>query len=115
MKGDQKACLLLRPRDRQKAEAYLTGRGVAVTDKLAEDAAFLLAEDELLLSAGPALRDRCRALGVPLFLLAERDGDMREDLLSTAVFVFYKPLVLELILRRIEIAVVFCFLVGCVG
>ena len=110
MRGDQKACLLLRPRDRQKAETYLTGRSMAVTDKVEENVAFLLAEDELLLSAGPALWDRCRALDVPLFLLAERDdhlagraGDLRKDMLSAATFVFFKPLVLELVLRRIAL------------
>ena len=110
MKMDQMACLLLQPRDRQRAEAYLTGRGVAVTDAPTAGTRFLLAEDELLLSAGPALWDRCRALNVPLFLLAERDdrlagrdGDLRKDMLSAAVFVFFKPLVLELVLRRIAL------------
>ena len=98
---ERKACLLLRPQDRSRAEAYLTGRGMAVTDTLAEGTDFLLAEDQLLFGTGVKLLDRCRELGVPLFLLAERDESPHEKALSAAVFVFYKPLVLELALRRI--------------
>ena len=100
---ERKACLLLRPGDRLKAEAYLADRGMAVTDQLAEGTLFLLAEDERLQAAGTGLADRCRALRVPLFLLAERDGGTRDDLLRAATFVFYKPLVLELVLRRISL------------
>lgn len=98
---ERKACLLLRPQDRSRAEAYLTSRGMAVTDTLAAGTDFLLAEDQLLFGTGVKLLDRCRELGVPLFLLAERDESPHEKALSAAVFVFYKPLVLELVLRRI--------------
>ena len=108
--AERKACLLLRPRDRQRAEAYLAGRGMAVTDDLEAGTGFLLAEDALLLGPNRGLADRCRQLGVPLFLLAERDdgfstgiGGLREDVLSAATFVFYKPLVLELVLRRVAL------------
>ena len=30
---DKRACLLLRSRDRQKAESYLAGRGMSVSDR----------------------------------------------------------------------------------
>lgn len=107
--ADRKVCLLLRPRDRQRAEAYLQARGMAVADGPEEGTWFLLAEDELLLGPGRALADRCREMSVPLFLLAERDdgfalrtGRSRADDLGAVAFVFYKPLVLELVLRRIS-------------
>ena len=102
---DRKALLLLRPGDLLKAEPYLCRRGIGVTDRLDAGTLFLLAEDERLMGAGTELVDRCRALRVPLFLLAERDGSLREDLLSAATFVFYKPLVLELALRRIALLI----------
>lgn len=110
MNAERKACLLLRPKDRQRAEAYLRARGMAVTDRLEAGISFLLAEDELLVGGGRALADRCRELGVPLFLLAERDDGfavrtrgLGEDILSAVTFVFYKPLVLELVLRRVAL------------
>ena len=99
---ERKALLLLGPQDRSRAEAYLAGRGVAVTDHLEAGTGFLLAEDQLLFGTGGGLLDRCRELGVPLFLLAERDESLQEQALSASVFVFYKPLVLELVLRRIS-------------
>ncbi len=102
-KEARKACLLLRPADRIKAEAYLCGRGMTVTDRLEEGSEFLLAEDELLLAAGTGLTDRCRALRVPLFLLTEWDGCLSGEQMAAATFVFYKPLVLELALRRIAL------------
>lgn len=105
---ERKACLLLRRQDRLRAEAYLTGRGMVVTDRPEEGICFLLADTEVL--SGTALAQRCRTLRTPLFLLAERsdgfarqDGDPDGDLLSVATFVFYKPLVLELVLRRIAL------------
>ena len=105
MKGERrgKALLLLRAQDRPNAEAYLTGRGIGVTNRLDEETGFLLAEEELLLSAGTRLAERCRTLKVPLFLLAEWDGRLGEDTLCAVTFVFYKPLVLELVLRRIAL------------
>ena len=112
MKADQgrQVCLLLRPKDRSKAESYLVGRGMTVTDRLEEGTGFLLAEDDLLLGAGTGLVGRCRQLNVPLFLLAERDDRFAErasyrleDTLAAVTFVFYKPLVLELVLRRIAL------------
>lgn len=99
----RKALLLLRAADRTKAEAYLAGRGMAVTDRLEAGIGFVLAEEELLLGEGVA--DRCRALSVPLFLLAERDGRLGADALAAVTFVFYKPLVLELVLRRIALLI----------
>ena len=107
MKNDRerKALLLLRSGDRAKAEAYLAGRGTAVIDRPEERTGFLLAEEELLFGAGAELLDRCLALRVPLFLLAERDGRLPEEVLSAATFVFYKPLVLELVLRRIALLI----------
>ncbi|MBR0205491.1 MAG: sporulation initiation factor Spo0A C-terminal domain-containing protein [Clostridia bacterium] len=111
MKDDRekKACLLLRSQDRARAEAYLRGRNVTVTDRL-EGAGFLLAEEDLLLGSGAGLADRCRQLGVPLFLLAERNDGLaasesgaQRDVLAAATFVFFKPLVLELALRRIAL------------
>ena len=107
MKVDQekKACLLLRPADRARAESYLAGRGMGVTDRLEEGTGFLLAEEALLPGAGSGLAERCRELSVPLFLLAERDEPLRADALSAAAFVFYKPLVLELVLRRIALLI----------
>ena len=107
MKADRekKACLLLRPADRARAESYLTGRGMGVTDRLEEGIGFLLAEEVLLPGAGSGLAERCRELSVPLFLLAERDEPLRADALSAAAFVFYKPLVLELVLRRIAMLI----------
>ena len=101
----RKALLMLRSADRARAEAYLTGRGMAVTDRLGPETGFLLAEEEMLLGAGAGLVDRCRELRVPLFLLAERDGCLSEDALSAVTFVFYKPLVLELVLRRIALLI----------
>ncbi len=100
---ERRACLLLRPRDRLRAEAYLLDRGVTATERLEAGTRFLLAEDELLMAAGWDLLDRARTLQVPLFLLAEREGGSRSELLSAATFVFYKPLVLELVLRRIAL------------
>ena len=107
---ERTAFLLLRPQDRSRAEAYLAGRGMAVTDTLAAGTDFLLAEDQLLYGADARLPEKCRELGVPLFLLAEREdrflgraGNLRDGMLSAAVFVFYKPLVLELVLRRISL------------
>ena len=107
MKADRekKACLLLRPADRVRAESYLAGRGMGVTDRLAEGIGFLLAEEVLLPGAGSGLAERCQELRVPLFLLAERDEPLRADALSAAAFVFYKPLVLELVLRRIAMLI----------
>ena len=103
MKAERKAFLLLRSADRLRAEGYLMNRGVAVTDRLEEGTGFLLAEDELLLAAGHGLLDRCKTMRVPLFLLADREEGPRGELLSAAAFVFYKPLVLELVLRRIAL------------
>ncbi len=104
MSGEKKtACLLLRPGDRALAEAYVQSRGMAVGDGVEAGTSFLLAEDELLLAAGAGLLDRCRTLGVPLFLLAERDGALPAEALSAATFLFFKPLVLELVLRRISL------------
>ena len=107
MKADRekKACLLLRPADRARAESYLAGRSMGVTDRLEEGTGFLLAEEVLLPGAGSGLAERCRELSVPLFLLAERDEPLRADALSAAAFVFYKPLVLELVLRRIAMLI----------
>lgn len=99
--GERRACLLLRPADQQRAEVYLSARGMAVSDRVEAGTGFLLAEDGLLFGAGRALADRCRALGVPLFLLAEREEILCGEAVSQAVFVFYKPLVLELVLRRV--------------
>ena len=101
--GNKKACLLLRPQDRARAEAYLMGRGMAAGDRLDEGTSFLLAEEEMLPGSGARLLDRCRELRVPLFLLAERDGRLGAEALSAATFVFFKPLVLELALRRIAL------------
>ena len=110
MDTERKGCLLLRSQDRVRAEAYLNGRRMTVTDRLEEGTDFLLAEEELLLGVGAGLAARCRQLNVPLFLLAERDERSseqdrsgRRDVLSAATFVFYKPLVLELVLRRIAL------------
>ncbi len=109
---EKKACLLLRSKDRLMAEAYLDRRGMAATDRLEEGTSFLLAEEELLMRADEGLVDRCRQLGMPLFLLAERDdgfvkrnGCFWEKALSASTFVFYKPLVLELVLRRIALLI----------
>ncbi len=99
------ALLLLRPQDRVKAESYLAGRGMAPTDRLEEGTSFLLAEEEFLFHGGTRLAERCRALRVPLFLLAERDGRLDQDVLASVTFVFYKPLVLELVLRRISLLI----------
>ena len=101
MSERKNACLLLRPQERARAAAYLTGRGLAVTDRLDQDTCFLLAEEELLPRPAEALASRCLSAGVPLFLLAERDSARAEGL--DAAFVFYKPLVLELVLRRIAL------------
>ena len=105
--GQKKAFLLLRPADRARGEAYMNGRGMAVTDRLEMDTGFLLAEEALLLGIGAGLPERCRQLNVPLFLLAERDdrlpgraGCLSEETMAAVTFVFYKPLVLELVLRR---------------
>ena len=107
---EKKACLLLRPHDRQMAAAYLRGRDVVVTDRVEPGTDFLLAEEELLPRPAEPLVDQCRELRVPLFLLAERDDPLtgRSDglsrsVLSAATFVFYKPLILELALRRIAL------------
>lgn len=97
------ACLLLRPQERTRAAAYLAGRGMAVTDRLDGNTSFLMAEEELLPRPAEELIGQCRSMNVPLFLLAERDGDLRPDMLDAAAFVFYKPLVLELVLRRIAL------------
>ena len=96
MKADseKRACLLLRFQDRARAETHLNGQGFAVTDRLDEGTGFLLAEEELLLGVGKGLADRCRQMGVPLFLLAERedrfgrqDEAARRDALTAAAFV----------------------------
>ena len=107
---EKKVCLLLRSQDRAAAAAYLMGRGFNVTDRPEAGTSFLLAEKELLLGAGSGLLDRCRQLRVPLFLLAEREerhleqeGPLWAEALSLAAFVFYKPLVMELVLRRITL------------
>ena len=100
---ERKACLLLRTADRAQAESYLIKRDVAVTDGLEEGTSFVLAEEELLLGAGRGLVDQCRQMQVPLFLLAERDGAVRGEAMAAVSFVFYKPLVLELVLRRIAL------------
>ena len=97
------ACLLLRPQERSRAAAYLTGRGMAVTDRTDAGTGFLLAEEELLPRPAEELINRCRQLNIPLFLLADRDGSSHEDSIGAAAFVFYKPLVLELVLRRIAL------------
>ncbi len=97
-----RALLLLRPQERARAAAYLAGRGMAVGDKLEPGIGFLLAEEELLPRPAEELARRCRTLNVPLFLLAERDGAPSE-VHDAAAFVFYKPLVLELVLRRIAL------------
>ncbi len=81
MSERKNACLLLRPQERARAAAYLTGRGMAVTERLDQDTCFLLAEEELLPRPAEALASRCLSAGVPLFLL----------------------LVLELVLRRIAL------------
>ena len=99
----RKALLLLGTQDRARAEAYLVNRGTAVTDRLEAGTGFLLAEAELFSGAEAGIMDRCRELQVPLFLLAERDGHLPEDARAAATFVFYKPLVLELVLRRIAL------------
>jgi len=99
--GSKQACLLLRAPDRQCAAAYLDGRGVAVTDRLEPGTDFLLAEAELLPPSGTGVLDRCRQEGVPAFLLAEREGSLGAGTLADVTFVFYKPLILELVLRRI--------------
>ena len=100
---ERKALLLLRSMDRARAEAYLRSRGMAAADRLGPETGFLLADEELLSGTGTSLVDRCRELRIPLFLLAERDGSPYRDALSAATFVFYKPLVLELVLRRIAL------------
>ena len=109
---EKRACLLLKSKDRLKAEAYLSGRGMAATERLDEEASFLLAEEELLMGVCAELIDRCRQLKKPLFLLADRedrfvdqDACLRKEALSAAAFVFYKPLVLELVLRRIALLI----------
>ena len=104
MKTETKwACLLLRAADRQRAAEYLSNRGVAVTEKLEPGIGFLLAETELLPLSGTGLLDSCRLQGVPVFLLAEREGSLATGTLAAATFVFYKPLILELVLRRIAL------------
>ena len=112
MKNEQerKVLLLLKPQDRARAEAYLQSRGIGVSDRPEEGTSFLLAEEELLSTVGMGLVDSCRRAGVPVFLLAERDdhlgahgGSFRRDVLSAVTFIFYKPLVLELVLRRIAL------------
>ena len=107
---ERKALLLLKPQDRVRAEAYLQGRDIRVVDGPEEGLRFLLADEELLSTAGMGLLDGCRRAGVPIFLLAERDdplearnGTLRRDVLSAVTFLFYKPLVLELVLRRIAL------------
>ena len=97
------ACLLLRPQEKARATTYLTSRGMAVTDRPDPGTGFLLAEEELLPRPAEELIRRCRQLSIPLFLLAERDGSSDRDLVAAAAFVFYKPLVLELALRRIAL------------
>ena len=72
-------------------------------DRPEEGAGFLLAEEELLCTSAEETVRLCRQLKTPLFLLAERDGSADPNLLGAAVFVFYKPLVLELVLRRIAL------------
>ena len=99
--AEKQACLLLQTREKQRAAEYLLGRGVAVTDRLGPGTAFLLAEEELLPQSDAGLLDVCRRQGVPVFLLAEREGSLGPGIQSAATFVFYKPLILELVLRRI--------------
>lgn len=99
--GRNRALLLLRPQERARAAAYLTGRGMAIADTLGPGIGFLLAEEELLPQPAEELVQRCRSLNVPLFLLAERDSILSN--VHDAAFVFYKPLVLELVLRRIAL------------
>jgi two-component system response regulator (stage 0 sporulation protein A) len=114
MKGDRekKACLLLRPQDRARAEIYLAERNMTATVQPEEGDCFFLAEAELLMGAGAGIADQCHRFQIPMFLLAERDDCLsdphraqREQIFAAATFVFYKPLVLELVLRRIALLI----------
>ena len=99
----KRACLLLRAADRQRAAEYLSNRGVAVTEKLEPGIGVLLAETALLPRSATGFLDSCRLRGVPVFLLAEREGSLAPGTLAAVTFVFYKPLILELVLRRIAL------------
>ena len=94
-------CLLLSPRDREEMSRCLAQKGYGVTGRPGPNVRFLLAEAELLCTLGSEPIRACREAGVPVFLLAERQGAVPPEKLSQATYVFYKPLLLELVLRRI--------------
>ncbi|MBQ7278380.1 MAG: sporulation initiation factor Spo0A C-terminal domain-containing protein [Clostridia bacterium] len=95
------ACLLLQSQNRSTAAAFCEGLGIAASGRILPGTVFALAEEACLSRLDRSAVSDLRLNRTPLFLLMEPGRPLPVEIDHLVTYVFYKPLSLELVLRRI--------------